>query len=289
MIRMVSRKMSLAMSIIGIVLVVVVVGSVYETSVKDTGNSIGPDNIVITPISEYEDPYVGSAKVVVYNSVNDRGSVRYGISSDARLSGLDAVSFACNCPDGVKALSSITMTISTDMFSLNGYDSNAIKVSLDKDSRVWTGIGPYVDQYNHTMKWVFGALADDGKASLTASGPGEVYNLTFQITADAPGSHPHGCKLEDGGSGTFKISFKPSVQEESVYYLYMMNNGHGPAVGATPDFVVDSVHRFSRPADPVAPGFVFEGWYRDSECTSSFDFDSAVSGDTIVYAKWTPE
>ena len=31
----------------------------------------------------------------------------------------------------------------------------------------------------------------------------------------------------------------------------------------------------------------FDGWYDDSECTTEFDFNTAITADTTVYAKWT--
>ena len=284
-----SRKISLVLSIAVILLMVIGSGLAYTSSTQNTGNTVLSENIVITPVSGDADPYVGSTKVVVYNSVNDRGTVTYGISSDASLTELTAVRFTYNCPESSKDLNNISMTINTDMFNRNGYDSNAITVELEKDSKVWTGVGPYVDQYEHTMKWVFGPLATDESTHLTASNAGDVYNLTFQIAADSPGAHPHSCKLEDGGNGTFDIIFKSNTQAETTYYLYMMNNGHGETAGAATDTVVDSVHKFSQPSDLVATGYVFGGWYSDSACSSAFDFDSAVYGDTIVYAKWTPQ
>lgn len=52
-----------------------------------------------------------------------------------------------------------------------------------------------------------------------------------------------------------------------------------------------------RPADPTRANetekghqsinFSFGGWYADSACTTAFDFTSAISENTTVYAKWT--
>lgn len=42
-----------------------------------------------------------------------------------------------------------------------------------------------------------------------------------------------------------------------------------------------------QPADPTkSDGSVFGGWYADIDCTESFDFDSAVTSSTVIYAKW---
>ncbi|MBQ3254091.1 MAG: InlB B-repeat-containing protein, partial [Acholeplasmatales bacterium] len=40
------------------------------------------------------------------------------------------------------------------------------------------------------------------------------------------------------------------------------------------------------PQDPTRTGFVFAGWYSDSSCETVFNFNSAITKDTIVYADW---
>ena len=43
----------------------------------------------------------------------------------------------------------------------------------------------------------------------------------------------------------------------------------------------------SKPADPTASGYTFGGWYTDAACSVKFDFNSAITANTVVYAKWT--
>ncbi len=40
------------------------------------------------------------------------------------------------------------------------------------------------------------------------------------------------------------------------------------------------------PADPERDGFTFAGWFADAEFTEAFDFGTAVTADTTVYAQW---
>ena len=42
------------------------------------------------------------------------------------------------------------------------------------------------------------------------------------------------------------------------------------------------------PVAPVKEGRTFAGWYSDSGLTKVYDFDTAVTGDLTLYAKWTP-
>lgn len=42
-----------------------------------------------------------------------------------------------------------------------------------------------------------------------------------------------------------------------------------------------------KPADPVDKGYTFHGWYTDKDCTAAFDFDTPITADITLYAKWT--
>lgn len=43
----------------------------------------------------------------------------------------------------------------------------------------------------------------------------------------------------------------------------------------------------AKPAeDPAYEGYEFAGWYSDSACKDAYDFDSEVTGDLTLYAKW---
>lgn len=49
---------------------------------------------------------------------------------------------------------------------------------------------------------------------------------------------------------------------------------------------VDHGTAVAKPADPEAQGFIFAGWYTDSEFETAFDFKKPVTEATTVYAKW---
>ncbi|MFC2663029.1 MAG: InlB B-repeat-containing protein, partial [Eubacterium sp.] len=46
-------------------------------------------------------------------------------------------------------------------------------------------------------------------------------------------------------------------------------------------------NKVSQPADPVQDGYTFDGWYVDSALTNKYDFDTPVTSDLDLYAKWT--
>lgn len=62
-------------------------------------------------------------------------------------------------------------------------------------------------------------------------------------------------------------------------------NGHGPAF-ATQSVVPGTAP--TRPADPVAADFEFQGWFSDAALTVPADFAAPLTASTSFYAKWVP-
>lgn len=47
-------------------------------------------------------------------------------------------------------------------------------------------------------------------------------------------------------------------------------------------------HTITKPTDPTAEGFNFEGWFKNPECTEAWNFQTDIVNDNItLYAKWT--
>lgn len=60
--------------------------------------------------------------------------------------------------------------------------------------------------------------------------------------------------------------------------------GHGGANISSQTFV--SGNKASEPTAPKEDGWVFGGWYTEKGCQYRFSFDSAVTSDITLYAKW---
>lgn len=60
--------------------------------------------------------------------------------------------------------------------------------------------------------------------------------------------------------------------------------GHGGA--GVPDQTFVSGNKASEPTAPKEDGWVFGGWYTEKGCQYRFSFDSAVTSDITLYAKW---
>ncbi|MCL1873161.1 MAG: S-layer homology domain-containing protein [Clostridiales bacterium] len=70
----------------------------------------------------------------------------------------------------------------------------------------------------------------------------------------------------------------------TVTYTVTFNTNGGSAV---PSATVVQNGKVTKPADPAKEGFRFDGWYADQALTTEYDFDTAVTGNITLYAKWT--
>lgn len=90
---------------------------------------------------------------------------------------------------------------------------------------------------------------------------------------------------------TMEYDFSKEVTEDTTVYAKWVKkpivsfnkNGHGTAPASQ---TVELNGKAVKPADPTAEGYVFRGWYTTAECTTEFDFNTPITADTTLYAKW---
>lgn len=82
---------------------------------------------------------------------------------------------------------------------------------------------------------------------------------------------------------------KMYVNNQWLDYIYDVKvtfnlQGHGNTI---PAITLLKGNKATKPTDPTASGWTFEGWYTDQQYTKPFDFNTAITEDITLYAKWT--
>jgi uncharacterized repeat protein (TIGR02543 family) len=103
------------------------------------------------------------------------------------------------------------------------------------------------------------------------------------VNANTGGGGAASLSVGSGGDGSDGVVvfrwFAPT------YTLTFAADGHGTAP-ASQAVVQGSAP--TRPADPTASGYVFEGWYADAALTTPADFSAPLTASTTFFAKWDP-
>ena len=102
-----------------------------------------------------------------------------------------------------------------------------------------------------------------GATSVTNAADSGVITAVFPTTGAA--------STGGGGGGT-------------TYFTVTFDTNGGSAVKSAS---VARNSKVTKPADPTKDGFIFDGWYADKALTMVFDFNTAITNNITVYAKWT--
>ncbi|MGJ0845839.1 InlB B-repeat-containing protein [Tissierella praeacuta] len=87
--------------------------------------------------------------------------------------------------------------------------------------------------------------------------------------------------------GKFQQNYLPVIahfkESEKQDYKVDFNTNGGSAIAEQQK---KEGEKATKPTDPIKEGYKFIGWYEDSNLTKEFDFDTPITKDITLYAKW---
>ncbi|WP_155593415.1 InlB B-repeat-containing protein [Lysinibacillus cavernae] len=96
------------------------------------------------------------------------------------------------------------------------------------------------------------------------------------------------------GTGDKPFNFSNGITEDTIVYAkwnpmtYMVSfNVDGGSVVNSQTIISGEKVTEPTPA-PTKAGHTFDGWYTSGAYTTTYDFDSVITADTTIYAKWNP-
>jgi len=125
---------------------------------------------------------------------------------------------------------------------------------------------------------------------------GEMYAVSLKINAksgyDISGLSAQNVSLDRAILDVFEENV---ISDESFNGLYMLGDAMQYTVtfetnggSAIQPVTVGGGGTVAEPAAPTKAYFAFAGWYSDSNLTQVFDFNTPITGNITLYAKWTP-
>lgn len=146
---------------------------------------------------------------------------------------------------------------------------------------------------------VFNVAVNNGSASAYSATCGTTITLTADAAPD--GKVFNGWVVVSGGvtladaaaSSTTFVMPAQNVEVTATYrdegatmHTVSFESNGGSAVAAQ---TIADGSRAVKPADPTRDGYVFDGWCQDAGCGTLFDFDSVITGDVTLYARWVSD
>jgi uncharacterized repeat protein (TIGR02543 family) len=117
-------------------------------------------------------------------------------------------------------------------------------------------------------------------------------NITVLFLAGLLSLTMAACGTDNGSSSSIRKSSSAqtsvlTTQVTSAQDVYSVTFSLNYAEGGNLSVVkVNANGKVAKPSAPTRTGYLFVDWYTDSACTSVFDFNTAISGDLTLYAKW---
>lgn len=143
----------------------------------------------------------------------------------------------------------------TVMFIMNGHGYAIDMLKVKEGETITEPAEPKADGYT------FGGWFTD-KYCTTA------FDFTTPVTDDIMLY----AKWSKDNAATYTVTFDPNGVEAA----------NMPAA-----LLVEEESRVKEPdKEPKAEGYQFMGWYKEAACINSFDFNSRIASDTVIYAKW---
>ena len=131
---------------------------------------------------------------------------------------------------------------------------------------------------------------ENGITSVTADGSNTAVDCKgISIGDQLIIKEPEGGKISDDGTniknedGTIATHVLIVPGAAVTHTVTFESNGGTPVPAAQ---TVADGEKAVEPEKPSREGLEFGGWYRDSEMTEPFDFDTPITGDITLYARW---
>ena len=121
-------------------------------------------------------------------------------------------------------------------------------------------------------------MAEDGTVALPLKDESGAY-VYYVCTVTNTNSAVNGTTTASRQTAVF------SSQMENFTVTFNLN--YDGSTNTTQD--VASGSAVEKPQPPTRDGYIFGGWYTDTDCTNEYDFAIGVTADIILYAKWTAE
>jgi len=251
-------------------------GIIYECGFSATTKTLEGITITTAPTTTVytEGQSFDPAGMVVTATYSDNSSAdvkTYTVSPSGALATTDTIVTISYTEDGVTKTATQAITVSAAATKT----LSSIAITTAPATTTYTA-GKSFDPAGMVVTATYSDNSTAEVKAYTVSPSGALATTDTSVTVNY---------TEDGvtKTATQTITVNPVIE---TFAITFDANGHGTAPAAQ---TVESGKTATKPSDPTASGWTFDGWYTEATCTNAFDFSKAITGDVTIYAKWTED
>ncbi len=188
------------------------------------------------------------------------------------------------------------------VYTITSANSGTKLVAPDDPTRAGYTFGGWYKEAACTNRWNFDTDTLTANAYLYAKWTINTYTVTFEDwdgtvlktqtvkysnAATAP-EHPQrvGYTFASWNKDFDEITYNMTVTAQyTINTFAVMFNTNGGSIVSSQNIKYGS--NVTQPQDPTKDGYVFDGWYSDSNFNNAYNFAAKVTANITLYAKWT--
>ena len=176
-------------------------------------------------------------------------------------------------------LPAFTATTTTEHASIEAYGGSTVWVRWPSGAGSWHGFGNDTEAAFNDGSTHYGMRLYVGLDSgYQFSKDTKIYFNDVDVTSSG-----HTSKSITSWGGYVYIDLGLATGENPTTHTVTFDTDGGTSISNRT--IVDGCTT-NKPNNPTKTGYIFGGWYTDNTYTTEFNFSSAITSDTTIYAKW---
>lgn len=199
----------------------------------------------------------------------------------------------------------VTDHLPANQFSRDGYNFLGWSADPNASAATYTDAGEITVTSDMTLYAVWERIITDPTYTAPSAVTGLTYNGQPQALITAGSTEDGTMQYSLNANGTFSDAIPTGTAsgDYTVYYKVIGDEAHYDSAVESVNVTiaplnvnvyfdgnpvsVSAEEAVARPADPVNDGYVFSGWFTDTECTTLYDFSQPVgTSDIYLYSGW---
>ena len=140
---------------------------------------------------------------------------------------------------------------------------------------------------NNSLAWSGENVTSGTKSAGAGDSAAATHTVEFEVEITKAGAGTlvfTGPEKKSPQLDKLEISLKKAAEPQPVEYTVTFDTNGGFAI---PSASVAENDKVTKPENPTKDGFEFDGWYTDEACENAYNFDTPVTSNFTLYAKWT--